>query len=567
MSMRSLSAGYGSRRLLRGLALLAAMALSLFGLLYWQLSIVNPAPSRVYLKWEQANESDEARGAALFAFGDLGAIDLDTLETAGMPWPLLAAALALQEVGGAPDKVRPEHVQLRMARFGFLYPTRIAGFERLIPPSDSPLGLSIGVIRRQPILLQLTALNLGCASCHAGPAYRADGMPDPTTAVLGVPNTSLDLEAFTRASYEAIKFALQNDDKLWAAVDRLFPNLSTRERIALEWVAIPKARSRIRDIVASFDRPMPFPNGAPGLTNGVAALKHRLGVTAPDKFVDVGGFVSVPDLSDRFFRSALLVDGAYAPKGEPRFRRIERSEAAARDPAKLAAIASFFMVPSMGMGDERAADAIPELTEVMRFLGEYRPPPFPGAIDRTRVAEGRRVFARSCSNCHGTYDDSLERPRLVSFPNWSGDVGTDRSRVEAFDPALVRAVDQTVHGRRHLDAASTGVIAAPLLSGVWATAPYLTNGSVPTLRHLLEPYSRPGRFMVGGHRLDFVEVGIAGELRTDGLWAYPNGYRPFSAPVVIDTRRPGFSNGGHSAEAAGLTADERRALLEYLKLL
>src|SRR5262249_9002007 len=136
-----------------------------------------------------------------------------------------------------------------------------------------------------------------------------------------------------------------------------------------------------------------------------------------------------------------------------------------------------------------------------------------------------------------------------------------------FTPALADAVKTSLHGRLHLDAASTGKTAAPPLSGVWASAPYFVNGSVPTIRHLLEPATRPTRFMVGGHRLDLVKLGSAGVTAPDGSWVYPEGTQPFAQPVMIDTTRPGFSNQGHEAEVSALTSAERDALIEYLKLL
>jgi hypothetical protein len=156
---------------------------------------------------------------------------------------------------------------------------------------------------------------------------------------------------------------------------------------------------------------------------------------------------------------------------------------------------------------------------------------------------------------------------LQSFPNWAGNVGTDRSRVEALTPDLVDGVRKTLYGRTYLDAAATGRTAAPLLAGLWASAPYFVNGSVPTIRHLLEPATRPKRFMVGGHRLDLARLGIAGTLNAESAWVYPEGWAPFSAPVTIDTTKPGFSRVGHEAEVSGLTAADRDALIEYLKLL
>lgn len=271
--------------------------------------------------------------------------------------------------------------------------------------------------------------------------------------------------------------------------------------------------------------------------------------------------------ADRVFRSALLADGAYAAKATDRFHPLTRAMADAVDPRSLAPIVSFFMVPSMGLAPHRAEAAIPDLEHVMQFLSTARAPTFPGRIDGALAAAGRDVYARACASCHGVYDRGLGPPRLLEFPNWAGDVGTDRSRVNVFDGQLAAAIAATPHGRRYLDAAATGKVAAPLLSGVWASAPYFVNGSVPTLRHLLEPETRPVRFMAGAYRLDLQRVGIAGTLQADGTWAYPPDYAPYATPVVIDTREPGFSNRGHESEVGALSPDERDALIEYLKLL
>ncbi len=552
---------------LKGLAAGVVLAAALAAALAWyELSSVRPAKSFRLAAWEQA-ASPQERGAALFSYGDFGALDLDTLATSAVPWPLLAGSLALLEAQGRADQTAWPQVEAAFRRFGFLYPEKLSGLSGAVPAGGAPLGLSIGTVTRAMPPLRMDVLNIGCAACHAGPAYRADGTPDLAHAVPGMPNTSLDLEAFTATSYTAFKRALADEASLMAAIERLFPQMGLREKLTLRWLALPLARAEIAKLTQGIDRPLPFPNGTPGSTNGVAALKHQLHLTPRDRFNDGAGFVSVPVLADRFWRSALLVDGAYAPKDHARFREIRGDEVKARDPQTLAAVASFFMVPSMGMSDVRVAAAIPELTEVMRWLRDFTPPPFPGPIDRSLAAAGRDVYARACASCHGSYDRSLDRPRLQSFPNWAGNVGTDRSRVEAFTPALAEAVKTTLHGRRYLDAESTGETMAPPLSGLWASAPYLVNGSVPTIRHLLEPATRPVRFMVGGHRLDLARLGIAGTALPDGGWVYPQGAEPFSAPVTIDTTKPGFSNAGHEAEVSGLSGADRDALIEYLKLL
>jgi len=544
------------------------VALALIGAIGgWQLTATRPAPSQLYQRWLAAVGTQADRGAALLAFGNFGALDLDTLQTSALPWPFLATALALREADGHPDQVEMATVRAALRRFGFLFPKSILGHPDLKPSDIAPLGLSIGVIERTLPPLRVTAMTLGCAACHAGPAYRKDGTPDPEVAVLGRPNSAIDLEAFSAEGYIAVKQALNNEPVFLNAMQRLFPDMTLRERLTLRWIALPELRRRIVKLANGMDRPLPFRNGAPGLTNGVAALKLQLGLVSPNSFVDGAGFVSIPDLADRNYRSALLADGAYAPKSDTRFHRVTQAEAEARLPETLASIASFFMVPTMGLTSERAEVAIPELTAVMAYLARARAPSFPGPIDRNRATRGKDVYAQTCASCHGTYDDSLTSPKLLSFPNWAGNVGTDMSRAEAFTPALKAAVDKTNHGKRYLDAAATGVIAAPLLSGLWASAPYFTNGSVPTLRHLLEPETRPVRFMTGGHQLDLDRVGIAGVLSADGTWAYPADFVPYSKPALVDTQKPGFSNRGHDTEVRGLTADDRTNLIEYLKLL
>ena len=116
---------------------------------------------------------------------------------------------------------------------------------------------------------------------------------------------------------------------------------------------------------------------------------------------------------------------------------------------------------------------------------------------------------------------------------------------------------------------ASGYRARPL-AGVWAQAPYLHNGSVPTLYQLLSPQSeRDARFLVSPGAFDPVRVGLDAGAGGDGFW--------------FDTRLPGNANVGHEFRAGfaggpaeggpqygvigpGLTPDERWAIVEYLKI-
>jgi hypothetical protein len=138
--------------------------------------------------------------------------------------------------------------------------------------------------------------------------------------------------------------------------------------------------------------------------------------------------------------------------------------------------------------------------------------PSPARSIAALAIEAQRPMPAPAPVATATIEGPPERPRLARFPNWHGVIGTDPARAAAFTPALSRYVADSPY-KTAIDARRTGEYAAPPLSGVWASAPYLHNGSVPTLAQLMLLEPRSERFEVGGHSLDFKAVGIAGEDR------------------------------------------------------
>jgi mono/diheme cytochrome c family protein len=525
------------------------------------------ARSTALAAYDTAAMTPEARGGVLFALGDFGALDTDALETHATPWRLAGTALARAEAKRTGAPVSPETLRTAMTRFGFLYPETIGNWPQGVAPpkSDAPLGLNTGVIRRTVPAVHLTVANLGCASCHAGATFDAGGAPRTDTAWLGAPNTSLDLEAYVQAIYTA--FAAEPDmDALIAAVPQVFPDTDPAELKTLRSFVAPRVAARMKKIAAGGGGPLPFVNGAPGLTNGVAALKMQLAQLHGDAHATERGFTSIPDLGERGLRSSLLYDGAYAPAGMDVDKVMRSGDITPAHLDDLATITAFFTVPSMGVRPDRARDHLGDAKDVFRFFATYEAPRFPGPVDRAKAVRGRAVYAERCASCHGAYDDNVERPALQSFPNRIAPYDTDPARGAAFTAPLVAAVENSTYGDL-LEARATGGYVAPLLTGLWMTAPYLHNGSVPTIRQLLTPAERPARFMVGGHRLNYRTLGIDGAVDASGVYAYPAGYAPWSKPVLIDTTQPGLSNRGHEADVAGMSEAERAALIEYLKLL
>jgi hypothetical protein len=118
---------------------------------------------------------------------------------------------------------------------------------------------------------------------------------------------------------------------------------------------------------------------------------------------------------------------------------------------------------------------------------------------------------------------------------------------------------------------------ARLLNGVWATAPYLHNGSVPSLYWLLKPQGeRPKQFCIGARDFDPQQVGFRVMLGESP--ACVPGETRFSTTNSDGSPIHGNSNHGHSLEdtsgpprpgviGRALTEEERFDLIEYLKTL
>ena len=172
-------------------------------------------------------------------------------------------------------------------------------------------------------------------------------------------------------------------------------------------------------------------------------------------------------------------------------------------------------------------------------------------------------------------EDSLKKLRPFSF--YKAPPGSD-----AVISALLAAAPATDVATDSLDASKAARLktcmttTAPTLAykgrplvGVWATGPFLHNGSVPTLYDLLLPPSqRPKSFHVGTREFDPEKVGYAYENSRDVYnTARAKAENTFQFDVVDAAGKPiaGNSNGGHDYGNAALTDDDRWALVEYMK--
>ncbi len=199
--------------------------------------------------------------------------------------------------------------------------------------------------------------------------------------------------------------------------------------------------------------------------------------------------------------------------------------------------------------------------DVQAFIYSLKPPEYPFEIDAALAEKGQQVFERSCGGCHGTYGSEPSYPNLIVALE---EVGTDpelaRSATQNED-RFIRWFNRSFYGQRAQAAPAPGYYAPPL-DGVWATAPYLHNGSVPTIEALLDSASRPQRWARSFDSTDYDPKALG--------WRYTEPTAepqdPEEGKRIYDTSRLGYSNQGHTYGDA-LTPDERRAVVEYLKTL
>jgi mono/diheme cytochrome c family protein len=202
--------------------------------------------------------------------------------------------------------------------------------------------------------------------------------------------------------------------------------------------------------------------------------------------------------------------------------------------------------------------------DIYAFIQNIEPPRYPFAVDETAARKGQRVFEATCSRCHGTYGDSESYPNLVVDLDV---IGTDPVLATSSSYLVGPYIDwfnESFWGERSRLEPNAGYVAPPL-DGVWATAPYLHNGSVPTIAELLNSKTRPGywtRDRGDSRSYDESALGFSYEELDHGQ----AGLAEEEQAPIYDTTLEGYGNGGHTFGDV-LTESERTSVLEYLKTL
>lgn len=208
--------------------------------------------------------------------------------------------------------------------------------------------------------------------------------------------------------------------------------------------------------------------------------------------------------------------------------------------------------------------------DVQAFLLSLEAPKYPLPIDERCAAQGQDLFGQHCARCHGTYGPGGVYPnKLVALDV----IGTDSTRALGIGNDARSYYNQSWFGQERgpdgqpFQMMERDGYQAPRLDGIWATAPYFHNGSVPTVYHVLDSQARP-KIFTRSYRTtpeDYDAEKLGWKItvldRVDDR-TLP----PIERRKIYDTSQPGRGNGGHTFGDA-LSEDERRALIEYLKTL
>ena len=406
---------------------------------------------------------------------------------------------------------------------------------------DLPIGMS------QRRYLGFDVVWLNCAFCHAG-TVRETPESEPQ-AYAAMPANTFDFRAFVRflfATGEDRRFTprdLLRQIKIIRQREGL-DDLPLLDRLVLRFYGVYYMRERILTLRDRLDFIKDEPEWGPGRVDTFNPLKAYFNFPVEKlpqhERIGTTDFPSIWNQGQREnLKMNLHWDGNNVSLEE-------RNRSAA-----------------MGAGITPATGDRRSLKRVADWLRNLPAPAYPFKIDKNLAAQGAPVYKKYCADCHGA-DGKDFRGEYVGKVVPIADIGTDRHRLDSYTYDV--AVNQNLifagyEGERFSHFRKTFGYANSPLDGLWLRAPYLHNGSVPTLRALLEPSDmRPKTFYRGYDVYDQKNVGFVsdvGEERGKKFFLYD----------TDETKQPGNSNKGHEGKRYGtdLPAAEKEALIEYLK--
>ncbi|HZP88388.1 MAG TPA: c-type cytochrome [Burkholderiales bacterium] len=370
-----------------------------------------------------------------------------------------------------------------------------------------------------------------CAVCHTV-SYRTKPNETPTFVTAGPGHT--DVEAYFRFLVDAAKDPRFNADNLMREI-KLVTDLSFVDRLIYRFLLIPITKKRLLEREAQFKwiyRP-DFPDWGRGRDDAMNLTKY--------------------------FMIKLPMDDTFGPTDMPSIWNLKKYQpdkghtlnwaGDSHDPYSVVIDSALGL---LGAPPHDKQAFLGHIDWLLTYLKAKEPPKFPFPIDEAKAQQGKAVFDANCAACHASEKTGTRLPLSA--------VNTDRGRLDSWNKQAAIEANKVVRSmgieRKGLVEETLQGYNAVFLDGIWLRAPYLHNGSVPTMRDMLRPAAeRPKVFWRGYDLYDAVDVGFVSQ----GAEAQQSGTK-------LDVTTKSGSNQGHEFGTT-LPVAQKDMLLEYLKTL
>lgn len=396
------------------------------------------------------------------------------------------------------------------------------------PGYDLPIGFSQGKIGFERV-----AQN--CATCHVGSLRDT---PDSKPQIIStMPSNTVDLEGYIRFLANVAVDKHFTAQEMMPQIEAMGANLNPLEKLIYRYLAIPQTRDALITQSSQFaflDRQSEY---GPGRVDTFSSYKTRQFGFPSDRLKDkeINGIADFPSVWQQKPREGMQLhwDGNNTSVDE-------RNNSAA-----LALVTPTTI----------DFDAIHRVAD---WLWELPPPAYPYEINSELASAGKTIYENTCASCHAFGSEKIGTVVPIQ------EIGTDPGRLDSYtyetlsnQNTLFADISDRGKDQRFQNFSKTNGYANMPLDGVWLRAPYLHNGSVPTLKDLLEePANRPQVFYRGYDVFDRDKVGFISDV------AEEDGKQYFK----FDTTLPANSNSGH-LYGTDLATQDKTALVEYLKTL
>ncbi|HEY9605510.1 MAG TPA: c-type cytochrome [Allocoleopsis sp.] len=391
------------------------------------------------------------------------------------------------------------------------------------PGKDMPIGFS-----KRKVFIDRVGLN--CAVCHTGTVR--DTPTSEHQIITTMPSNNLDLEKYGQFLSAAALDERFTPKRMIPEIEKI-GHLNFIEKLVYRYLAIPQTRDALitQGYRLSFlERQPDWGLGRVDTFNPYKSIQFHFPMAKLDD-KEIIGIADLPPIWNQKPRQGLQLhwDGDNTSVEE-------RNKSAA-----------------LGAGVTPTTLDIDRLKRIEDWLLDLKAPAYPYPVNQTLAATGERIYQNNCASCHafgGSYTGKVTPIQ---------EIGTDRHRLDSYTYELLSNQNTLYAGYpwRFKNFRKTNGYANMPLDGVWLRAPYLHNGSVPTLRDLLEkPEDRSKEFYRGYDVFDPKNVGFVSDV------AEENGKQFFK----FDTTLPGNSNSGH-LYGTELSSEEKDALVEYMKQL